>query len=96
MTSNLSVVAYDDDDNAGITISTLHCVDGEEVSEIGRGCDLQVVLNSEPTSEVIIELGFNDSSETVFFPMNNTSDEFAFSTSNWSTAQNFYLKGLDD
>ena len=84
-TSNLSGIAYDDDDNAGITISTLDCVDGEEASELGRECDLQIVLDSEPTSEVIIELGFNDSSEAIFFPMNSTTNEFAFSTSNWST-----------
>jgi len=94
-TSNLSGIAYDDDD-AGITISTLDCVDGEEVSEFGRECDLQIVLDSESTSEVIIELGFNDSSEAIFFPMNSTSNEFAFSTSNWSTPRNFSLKGLDD
>jgi len=61
-TSNLSGIAYDDDD-AGITFSTLDCEYGEDVSELGRECDLQIVLDIEVTSEVNIELGFNDSSE---------------------------------
>ena len=81
-TSSLNGTASDDDE-AGISIETVGCEDGQEVSELGRTCDLQVVLDSEPTDEVVIQLGFNDSSEAIFYPLNTTTREFAFSTSNY-------------
>ena len=79
-------VTITDDDSAGFTLSKTTA----SVAETGTTDTFTVVLNSEPTANVTLTLGDNDSSE-VLYP-----SSVVFSTGNWSTSQTVTLTGKDD
>ena len=85
--NNSVTLNINDNDTAGITITP---VSG---STIERGTDavFEVVLNSQPTKDVTVDLESSDLTE-------NTVDKasLTFSPDNWDTPQEFTVTGLDD
>ncbi len=79
-----------DDDSAGFTITESS---GTSVSETGTSDTFSVVLDTEPTANIIIALTDNDTdaSELIYNPASLT-----FSSGNWSVAQTISLTGRDD
>ena len=81
-------VTNTDDDTAGIMVSP---TSGLTTSEGGDHAEFNVVLNSEPTSDVIVEVVSNDTTEGVVSPTSLT-----FTAANWSTQQTVTVTGVDD
>ena len=81
-------VSTTDDDVAGFTVDEL---DGStEVDESGTTDTFTVVLDAQPTSNVVITLSSNDGSE-ISIPSSLT-----FTPANWDTAQTVTVTGVDD
>ena len=77
-----------DDDVAGFTIDEL---DGSiEVDEAGSTDTFTVVLDAQPTSDVVMSVASNDTSEAT------TTNTLTFTPSNWDTAQTVTVTGIDD
>lgn len=77
-----------DDDTAGITVTPR---DGLTTTEGGGTDSFEVVLNTEPISNVTIHLGVSDQSEGQVSPTSLTFDRF-----NWNIPQEVTVTGLDD
>ena len=84
-TGTVSVVNLDDADTAGLSVTTI----SGATSEGGSTATFSVVLNSEPTSNVLVILG-GDSSEGSIVP------SITFTPGNWSTAQAVTVAGVND
>lgn len=82
-------VSTSDDDVAGFTMTQTGGSTG--VTEMGGTDSITVVLDSEPTSDVVIDFVSTDSSEVTLSPSSLT-----FSTGNYSTAQTITFTGQDD
>jgi hypothetical protein len=95
-TFNPSDVSYTnvDDDSAGITV-----IAGSSllVSESGTTSSFEVVLNSEPTASVDINISVSDTSEgTIISPFSGSSGTITFTTADWSTPKTITVQGVDD
>lgn len=77
-----------DDDVAGITVSP---TSGLLTSEQGHSAAFSVVLNSEPTDDVVINMLSTDPGEGTMFPASLT-----FNAVNWASAQVVLVTGQDD
>ncbi|WP_152054427.1 matrixin family metalloprotease [Tautonia marina] len=81
----------------GITVSPAF---GLETSESGGTAQINVVLNTEPSSPVTIQLATGDSSEGLLLdPSTNTQVailSLTFDPTNWSTPQTVTIVGQDD
>jgi hypothetical protein len=75
------------DDTAGFTLSKTTA----SVNESGTTDTFTVVLDSKPTSDVVISVVSNDTGEVTATPTTLT-----FTTSNWNTAQTVTVTGVDD
>ncbi len=73
----------------GVTVAS--ATGGYTVSEANGNLNLTVVLDKQPSSDVIIPLGTNDSSENFVTP-----NQLTFTSSNWNTPQNISITGVDD
>ena len=77
-----------DDDVAGFTIVEL---DGStDVDESGTTDTFTVVLDAQPTSDVVIALTSSDTGEATI------SGSLTFTPANWDTAQTVTITGADD
>ena len=77
-----------DDDVAGFTIVEL---DGStDVDESGTTDTFTVVLDAQPTSDVVIALTSSDTSEATI------SGSLTFTPANWNTPQTVTVTGVDD
>ncbi|WP_221411218.1 Calx-beta domain-containing protein [Roseivirga ehrenbergii] len=78
-----------DDDTPGFTI--VESDGSTEVSETGTIDNFTVVLNSQPTSDVLIDVSSGDLGEATVSPTSLT-----FTTANWNTPQTIIVTGIDD
>ena len=77
-----------DDDTAGITVTP---TSGLVTTEAGGGDTFDVVLNSEPTMDVSIDLSSSDAGEGAV-----SSATLVFTAANWDTPQTVTVTGVDD
>ena len=77
-----------DNDTPGITVNP---TSGLVTTEAGDTATFTVVLNTQPTTTVTIDLSSDDTSEGTVSPASLT-----FTTDNWSTAQTVTVTGVDD
>ena len=81
-------VSTADDDTAGFTVSQ---TDGSSSVTEGGSTDLiTVVLDAQPTSDVVISVASSDTGEV------STSGNLTFTAANWDTAQTITVTGVDD
>ncbi|MDH5727708.1 MAG: OmpA family protein [Gammaproteobacteria bacterium] len=80
-------VSNTDDDVAGVTINVI----SNNTNESGTTGSFSVVLNSEPTGDVIIPMSSGDSSEGSVSPTTLT-----FTSANWNSSQTITVTGVDD
>ena len=76
-----------DDDTAGFTLSTTTAT----VAETGTTATFTVVLDAEPSSNVVISVTSGDTGEATVSAANLT-----FTTANWDSAQTVTVTGVDD
>ena len=82
-------VSTADDDTAGFTITQ---TDGSSSVTEGGSTDLiTVVLDAQPTSDVVITVVSSDTGEVTVSPTTLT-----FTAANWDTAQTITMTGVDD
>ena len=87
--ANQSVTATTkDDDTAGFALSK----NTATVTEGGDSDNFTVVLNSEPTQDVVLTLTANDSTEVSI----SSSSTLTFTSSNWNTAQTVIIAAADE
>jgi hypothetical protein len=81
-------VSNTDNDSADITVTA---VAGLSTGENGSDATFTVVLNSQPTADVVIPLASNDTSEGTVSPASIT-----FTAANWSAPRTITVHGIDD
>jgi hypothetical protein len=81
-------VTNTDDETAGITVSA---ADGLQTTEAGGTVEFSVVLNSAPSSDVIIALSSDDTGEGTVAPASLT-----FTPDNWAAPQQVTTTGQND
>ncbi|MEQ1760556.1 MAG: Calx-beta domain-containing protein [Vicinamibacterales bacterium] len=81
-------VTNTDDDTVGITVTP---VSGLTTSESGTATTFTVVLNTQPTADVVIGLSSSDTTEGAVTPGSLT-----FTSANWSTPQTVTVTGVND
>jgi hypothetical protein len=81
-------VTNTDDDVAGITVTP---TTGLETTEASGTATFTIVLTSEPTANVTIDLSSSDTGEGTVGPASVT-----FTSANWSVAQTLTVTGADD
>jgi len=81
-------VSNTDNDTAGVTVNP---TSGLVTTEAGGTANFTVVLNSQPTAEVSIDLSSSDTSEGTVTPAS-----LIFTAANWNTAQTVTVTGVDD
>jgi hypothetical protein len=82
-----------DDDGAGITVNPLDPAAGLP-TEAGGTAEFSVVLNSEPTANVVIGLMSSDTTEGTV--LCDAVPSLTFTSSNWDTPQVCTITGVDD
>ena len=87
LTDGVVGVILTDDDNAGITITPPSLT----LTEGGASDDFTVVLDSEPTSDVIILVGGNDDGAAL-----PATPSLIFTSANWNIAQTVTLSPVSD
>ena len=87
--STTHTVTTTDDDTAGFTVS--ESGGSSSTSETGTTDTFTVVLTSEPTSNVVLNISSDDTGEVARSPTSLT-----FTSGNWNTAQTVTLTGQDD
>jgi gliding motility-associated-like protein len=80
-------VTCTDDDVAGITVSAI----SGNTREDGATATLTIVLNTEPTANVTINVESSNTAEGTVAPASVT-----FTSANWSTPQTITVTGVDD
>ena len=78
-----------DDDSAGVTVAASGGT--TTVSEAGSTDTFTVVLNTQPASNVVVNVSSGDTGEATVGPASLT-----FTTSNWNTLQSVTVTGVDD
>ena len=87
-------VTTTDDDVAGFTITETE--GSTTVTEAGSTDTITVVLNAQPTSDVVIAISSNDTGETAVNGSTVNNNSLTFTSANWDTAQSFTVTGVDD
>ena len=82
------VVANNDDDTAGITVTP---TSGLVTTESGGTATFTVVLTSQPTANVTVGMSSSDLTEGTVAPASLT-----FTAANWNSAQTVTVTGVDD
>ncbi len=83
---NVSITNQDDDD-AGISVSSI----SGDTTEAGGTATFTIVLDSEPTNDVTIDLSSSESSEGTPSPTSVT-----FDSGDWDSAKTITVTGVDD
>jgi len=91
-------VTNNDDDTAGITVNP---VSGLVITEAGGTDTFSVVLNTQPTSDVTVDVSSSDTIEGLVSGGNSPTTPVAsitltFTPSDWSTPQTVIVTGQDD
>ena len=81
-------VTTTDDDVAGFTIAETNGSTG--VDESGNTDIFTVVLNAEPSSNVVLDITSSDTGEAT------VTSSLTFTSANWDTAQTVTVTGVDD
>ena len=81
-------VSTTDDDIAGFTVTESG---GTLVSETGTTDTFTLVLDAQPTSDVVLTVASGDTGEVTLSPGSLT-----FTTANWDSAQTVTVTGVDD
>ena len=81
-------VATADDDVAGFTIVELEGSTG--VDESGNADTFTVVLNAQPTTDVVLSIISSDTGEAT------VTSSLTFTTANWDTPKTVTITGVDD
>ena len=81
-------VSTTDDDVAGFTIAETSGSTG--VDESGNTDTFTVVLNAEPSSNVVLDITSSDTGEAT------VTSSLTFTSANWDTAQTVTVTGVDD
>ena len=81
-------VSTTDDDSAGFTVTESG---GTSVSETGTTDTFTLVLDAEPSSNVVLTVVSGDTDEATLSPASLT-----FTNANWNTAQTVTVTGVDD
>lgn len=84
------MITVTDDDTAGITV-TPGAPEPMQTDETGLTANFTVVLDSEPTGNVTVDLYSSDLSEA-----NLSMASLVFTNANWDTPQGVTVTGLDD
>ncbi|MEG3586102.1 MAG: hypothetical protein VX353_02275, partial [Actinomycetota bacterium] len=82
-------VSTSDNDTAGFTVA--ESSGSTEVAETGSTDTFTVVLDAEPTSNVVIDISSGDTGEATVSPSTLT-----FTSANWDTAQTVTVTGVND
>ena len=82
-------VTTTDDDTAGFTIA--ESSGGTSVTEAGSTDTFTVVLDAEPTSDVVLSVVSGDTGEATV-----SAASLTFTPSNWNTAQTITVTGVDE
>ena len=82
-------VTNDDDESPGITVTAP--VGGVLTNENGSTDTFTIVLDSEPTDDVTIDVSSGDDTEGSIFP-----ESVTFTSDNWNAPQEITVTGLDD
>ena len=82
-------VTLTDDDTVGVTVT--QTAGSTATTEAGGTDTINVVLDTQPTSNVTIAVSSSDTSEGTVAPVS-----LIFTSSNWSTAQTVTVTGVDD
>ena len=77
-----------DDDTAGFTIAETEGSTG--VDESGDTDTFSVVLDAQPSSDVVLTIASSDTGEVT------VTSTLTFTSANWDTAQNVTVTGVDD
>jgi hypothetical protein len=84
----------DDDGVASVYVSA---GSGMLVTEDGTGSSFEVVLGTQPTNDVTINVSTGDNTEgTITFPFAADSGDLTFTSGNWSIPQTVTVTGVDD
>ena len=67
------------------------CGDGTSVSETGTTDTFTVVLDAQPSSNVVIDVSSGDTDEATV-----SAASLTFTNSNWNSAQTITVTGIDD
>ena len=83
-----------DNETPGVTVSAGSLT---AVSESGTTASFEVVLNSRPTGNVMINVSTSDPLEgTIIAPFAGNSGTLTFTNANWSTPQTVTVQGVND
>ncbi|GIR37550.1 MAG: hypothetical protein CM15mP49_29350 [Actinomycetota bacterium] len=82
-----------DDDVAGFTVLKLKA---PPVTEAGSTDILNVVLNSQPDSDVVLTISSSDTGESSVHGSTVSNNTITFTSANWDTPQAFTVTGVDD
>ena len=91
VSSQTVTVTTTDDDTAGFTIAETSS--STTVAETGSTDTFTVVLNSEPTGNVVFALTDNDTDNT---EISYSPTALTFTSGNWNSAQTVTVTGVDD
>jgi hypothetical protein len=83
------LITIEDDDAVGFTL--VQSGSDTKVDESGSTDSFTIVLNAEPTSNVVMNINSGDTGETTVDKSNVT-----FTTENWNSPQTITVKGIDD
>ena len=83
-----------DDDVAGFTVTETEGSTG--VTEAGSTDILNVVLNSQPDSDVVLTISSSDTGESSVHGSTVSNNTITFTSANWDTPQAFTVTGVDD
>ena len=83
------VVTTADDDSPGFTVAASG--GSTTVSEAGSTDTFTVVLNAQPTSDVVFNVSSGDTGEATV-----STSSLTFTSSNWNTTQTVTVTGIDD
>jgi hypothetical protein len=85
--ANVAFVNMDDSDTAGITVSPVSA----NTTEAGGTATFTVVLNSQPFSDVTVNVSSSDTTEGTL-----STSAVVFTAANWNVVQTVTVAGVDD
>jgi hypothetical protein len=90
-------VSYTNVDNGGIPGVTVSAGSAMQVSESGTSSSFEVVLNTQPTSDVTMTVQTSDNTEgTITAPFVADTGFITFTNANWDIPKTVVVTGVDD
>lgn len=87
VTTNLNVINADNETGSGITVSGL----SGNTTEVGGTATFNVILNTDPTSSVTIQISSSNTNEGTVSP-----NSLTFNSGNWNITQTVTITGVND